>query len=184
MTEDLKFGMFTEEGNLEVQRLVRRAERALLEHCLIGEVTQVLKEGFADDPTHRDRIAALLRFASTHDGAVGQTVSLRDYVGRMKGGQDKIDKSVEQKAEIIATKPVESEAEARKLAIEIFEGIAKDMVKANASVPGLPDIRSGTVLQIDGVGDRFSGRYFVTSTTHSIGDSGYTTQFECRREEI
>jgi Bacteriophage probable baseplate hub protein len=101
-----------------------------------------------------------------------------------KGGQDKIDKSVEQKAEIIATKPVESEAEARKLAIEIFEGIAKDMVKANASVPGLPDIRSGTVLLIDGVGERFSGRYFVTSTTHSIGDSGYTTQFECRREEI
>jgi phage protein D len=57
-------------------------------------------------------------------------------------------------------------------------------VKANASVPGLPDIRSGTVLLIDGVGERFSGRYFVTSTTHSIGDSGYTTQFECRREEI
>jgi phage protein D len=101
-----------------------------------------------------------------------------------KGGQDKIEKSVEQKAEIVATKPVESEAEARKLAIEIFEGIAKDMVKGTGSVPGLPDIRSGTVLEIDGLGDRFSGRYFVTSTTHSIGDSGYTTQFECRREEL
>jgi len=101
-----------------------------------------------------------------------------------RGGQDKINKSVEHKAEIIATKPVESDAEARKLAIEIFEGIAKDMVKATGSVPGLPDIRSGTVLQIDGVGDRFSGRYFVISTTHAIGDSGYTTQFECRREEL
>jgi uncharacterized protein len=101
-----------------------------------------------------------------------------------RGGQDKIDKSVEQKAEIIATKPVESDAEARKLAIEILEGIAKDMVKANGSVPGLPDIRSGSVLQIDGLGDRFSGRYFVTATTHAIGDSGYTTQFECRREEL
>ena len=101
-----------------------------------------------------------------------------------KNGQDKIDKSVEQKTEIIATKPVESDAEARKLAIEILEGIAKDMVKGTGSVPGLPDIRSGTVLQIDGLGDRFSGRYFVTSTTHAIGDSGYTTQFECRREEL
>jgi uncharacterized protein len=101
-----------------------------------------------------------------------------------KGGQDKIEKSVEQKAEIIATKPVESEAEARRLAIEIFEGIAKDMVKASGSVVGLPDLRAGSVLQIDGLGDRFSGRYFVTSTTHAIGDSGYTTQFECRREEL
>lgn len=101
-----------------------------------------------------------------------------------RGGQDAIDKSIEQKAEIIATKPVESNAEARKLAIEILEGIAKEMVKATGSVPGLPDIRAGTVLQIDGLGDRFSGRYFVVSTTHAIGDSGYTTQFECRREEI
>ena len=39
-------------------------------------------------------------------------------------------------------------------------------------------------MNIDGVGTRFSGRYFVTSTTHTIGDSGYTTQFECRREEL
>jgi len=65
-----------------------------------------------------------------------------------------------------------------------LEGIAKEMVKGNGSVAGLPDIRAGTVLMIDGLGDRFSGRYFVVSTTHAIGDSGYTTQFECRREEL
>ena len=54
------------------------------------EFGQVMKEGLADDPAHRDRIAALLRFASTHDAAARQTVSLRDYVGRMKDGQEKI----------------------------------------------------------------------------------------------
>jgi phage protein D len=101
-----------------------------------------------------------------------------------RGGQDAIEKSIEAKEEVIATKPVESPEEARKLAIEVLQGIAKEMVKATGSVPGLPDIRSGTVLEIDGLGDRFSGRYFVISTTHTIGDSGYTTQFECRREEI
>ncbi len=56
--------------------------------------------------------------------------------------------------------------------------------RRTGSVPGLPDLRAGTVLEIDGLGDRFSGRYFVASTTHTIGDSGYTTQFECRREEV
>jgi phage protein D len=101
-----------------------------------------------------------------------------------RGGQDAIEKSIEAKEEVIATKPVESQEEARKLAIEILEGIAKDMVKASGSVVGLPDLRAGTVLEIDGLGKRFSGRYFVMSTTHSIGDGGYTTQFECRREEI
>jgi phage protein D len=101
-----------------------------------------------------------------------------------EGGQADIDKSFKDKAEIIATKPVESEAEARILAREILEGIAKDMVKGNGSTVGLPDLRAGVVLQIDGLGERFSGRYFVTATSHTIADGGYATQFECRREEL
>ena len=101
-----------------------------------------------------------------------------------KGGQDDIDKAFKDKAEVVATKPVESEAEARILATEILEGIAKDMVKGHGSTVGLPDMRAGVILQIAGVGERFSGRYFVTATTHAIADSGYTTQFECRREEL
>jgi len=40
------------------------------------------------------------------------------------------------------------------------------------------------VVFIRGLGDRFSGRYFVTGTTHTIGGSGYTTQFQCRMEEV
>ncbi|MEK6279402.1 MAG: hypothetical protein AABN95_03535 [Acidobacteriota bacterium] len=101
-----------------------------------------------------------------------------------EGGQADIDKSFKDKAEIVATKPVESEAEARILAKEILEGIAKDMVKGTGSTVGLPDLRAGVVLTIEGLGKRFSGRYFVTGSTHSIADSGYTTQFECRREEL
>jgi len=50
----------------------------------------VLKEGVGEDFSNRDRIAKLLRFASTHDEAAGQTVSLADYLSRMKEGQDKI----------------------------------------------------------------------------------------------
>ncbi|MCQ8896364.1 molecular chaperone HtpG [Limnobacter humi] len=54
------------------------------------EFGQVLKEGMGDDPANKDRIAKLLRFASTHNDSDAQTVSLADYVGRMKEGQDKI----------------------------------------------------------------------------------------------
>jgi len=101
-----------------------------------------------------------------------------------RGGQSAIDSAIEAKAEIVASKPVSSEAEAHRVALQILEGIAKEMVKGTGSVTGLPDIRAGTVLEIDGLGARFSGRYFVVSTTHAFGDSGYTTQFECRREEL
>ncbi|MGB3740875.1 MAG: molecular chaperone HtpG [Castellaniella sp.] len=51
---------------------------------------QVLKEGMGEDPANKDRIAGLLRFASTHADSPAQTVSLADYIGRLKEGQDKI----------------------------------------------------------------------------------------------
>jgi len=54
------------------------------------EFGQVLKEGIGEDATNKERIAKLLRFASTHNDNDAQTVSFADYVGRMKEGQDKI----------------------------------------------------------------------------------------------
>jgi molecular chaperone HtpG len=51
---------------------------------------QVLKEGVGEDHANQERILKLLRFASTHSDSVEQTVSLADYVSRMKEGQDKI----------------------------------------------------------------------------------------------
>jgi len=54
------------------------------------EFGQVLKEGIGEDATNKDRIAKLLRFASTSNDNADQTVSFEDYVGRLKEGQDKI----------------------------------------------------------------------------------------------
>jgi len=50
----------------------------------------VLKEGVAEDNANRERIAKLMRFASTHNNDDMQNVSLDDYISRMKEGQDKI----------------------------------------------------------------------------------------------
>ena len=55
-----------------------------------SEFGQVLKEGIGEDAANKDRIAKLLRFASTHNESDAQNVSLADYVSRMKEGQDKI----------------------------------------------------------------------------------------------
>jgi molecular chaperone HtpG len=54
------------------------------------EFGQVIKEGVAEDYANRERIAKLLRFVSTHSDSDEQTISLTDYVGRMKEGQEKI----------------------------------------------------------------------------------------------
>ncbi|MDR3213816.1 MAG: molecular chaperone HtpG [Azoarcus sp.] len=54
------------------------------------EFGRVLKEGVGEDFSNKEKIASLLRFASTHADTADEAVSLKDYIGRMKEGQDKI----------------------------------------------------------------------------------------------
>jgi molecular chaperone HtpG len=51
---------------------------------------KVLKEGPGEDFANKEKIAGLLRFASTHTDTDAQVVSLQDYIGRMKEGQSTI----------------------------------------------------------------------------------------------
>jgi molecular chaperone HtpG len=55
-----------------------------------AEFGNVLKEGPAEDYANKEKIAALLRFASTHNEGNEQSVSLAEYIERMKEGQEKI----------------------------------------------------------------------------------------------
>ena len=55
-----------------------------------SEFGRVMKEGVVEDFANRERIAKLLRFASTHADSEAQSVSLEDYAKRVKNGQDKI----------------------------------------------------------------------------------------------
>ena len=54
------------------------------------EFGQVLKEGIGEDSGNKERLAKLLRFASTTADGEAQSVSFAEYVARMKQGQDKI----------------------------------------------------------------------------------------------
>ncbi len=51
---------------------------------------QVMKEGPAEDFDNREKVANLLRFSSTHTNDAEQNISLKDYIGRMKEGQETI----------------------------------------------------------------------------------------------
>ncbi|WP_432719600.1 molecular chaperone HtpG [Jeongeupia wiesaeckerbachi] len=55
-----------------------------------NEFGKVLKEGVGEDIANKDRLAGLVRFASTANEGDEQNVSLADYIGRMKEGQDAI----------------------------------------------------------------------------------------------
>lgn len=107
-----------------------------------------------------------------------------------EGGQKQLEDSFKERKEIVATQPIATRQEATRIARETLERIAKGLLTASGSTVGLPDLRAGSVIVVDGMDrrtssrKRFNGRYFVTATTHTIGDGGYTTQFDSRREEI
>jgi molecular chaperone HtpG len=54
------------------------------------EFGRVFKEGLVEDLPNKERLAKLLRYASTRDDSAAQTELLAEYVGRMKEGQDTI----------------------------------------------------------------------------------------------
>lgn len=85
--------------------------------------------------------------------------------------------------EIVTDHPVQTQAEAKDLARKIMLQIAQGLVEGKGKTVGVPDLRSGVKVQLKGLGNRFNGKYLVTSTTHTIGEGGYTTEFSARMEE-
>jgi phage protein D len=100
--------------------------------------------------------------------------------------------ALSQKIEIVVDRGFKDPNEAQQVALKTLRQLAQGFVEAKGKTIGLPDLRAGSKvricmnpLDIDPTRppvDRFSGIYSVTETTHSMSDSGYTTDFSCRME--
>ncbi len=84
--------------------------------------------------------------------------------------------------EVVVNEPHYTRQQAKRRAQAILSERLKQLVEANGTTVGLPDLRSGQRVRIRGFGTRFSGTYFVIKTTHTLNDSGYVTKFTARRE--
>lgn len=73
-------------------------------------------------------------------------------------------------------KPKEAEAMAQALCNEL----GGEFVYADAKAEGNPKIRVGQVINLEGMGDRYSGKYYVTETRHFYSQRVYTTDFSVR----
>jgi len=77
---------------------------------------------------------------------------------------------------------VESEDQAKALAIAELKRANKDILGGTLEIVGDPLVAPGMNIAIAGVGKKwFSGRYYVTGAKHSLSDGGYTTTLEVRR---
>ena len=78
--------------------------------------------------------------------------------------------------DIVIDAPVASVEEARELAIALLRERAYQFITGTGRIAGLPELRPGDVLEIHGIGRRFSGNYFVTRVEHTLGESGFFTR--------
>ncbi len=61
---------------------------------------------------------------------------------------------------------------------------ALGFVQGDGATIGTPELVARTVIELKGLGKKFSGKYYVTSTTHTIDASGYRTTFSVKRDAI
>lgn len=85
------------------------------------------------------------------------------------------------KEERIVDRVVQSQDEAKRLAIELLTETASEFLTGSGEAMGEPLIRPQTNLELTGLGARYDGVYYVTKTDHVYGAAGYTTSFDVER---
>lgn len=137
---------------------------------LNGQVTRVIVSG--QHPTNRERFEgeATLGAETRRDGA--------------RCGPEVAKAALGERIERISNAPVSSQKEAEMLARAVYNERANGFVTGSGATIGLPDLRVGKLILLDGLGDNFSGQYYVDQVTHAINSSGYQTSFMLKRNAI
>lgn len=112
---------------------------------------------------------------------IGRATNPQDtpQVGEQRSGGNAAKRAfnIESK-EIIVNRPVATQAEADALAQSICDEMGNAFIQAEGTCIGNPAVHAGAIVELKGIGQRFSGRYRITRAVHRYDSSGYTTHFE------
>ena len=100
--------------------------------------------------------------------------------GGGENGPSAIQTRFQDREDVVVDQPVTSQQEAKSLAIALLRERAYSYITATGQVIGIPDLRPGDNIEVQGLGKRFSGQYYVTKVEHTLGNSGYMTSFTVR----
>lgn len=130
---------------------------------LRNQVSEVIVRG--QHPTTRELITA-------RAGAGDETQRL----GR-QSGPEIVEELFGPRSRTIDHIPVGSQQEATGLARAELSRQAMQLITGHGATIGLPDLRVGATITLEGLGPRFSGVYAIVQVTHTINQSGYQTEF-------
>lgn len=105
---------------------------------------------------------------------------LNGTMGGKKTGPEAGDAAFGAATVTVVERPVATQNEADLLAHGLLNELALEYVRAEATVVGDPTLHAGDVVELDGLGTRFSGLYYLTRVRHVLHD-GYLTHLEARR---
>jgi len=103
--------------------------------------------------------------------------------GRQSGGQ-RLQAGAGEEAIERVRRPVYTQQEADNLAKSILMQITEGFVKGSGECLGLPELRAGKNVVLEGLGSKFSTRYYVEKTNHNISSSGYRTTFNVKEPTL
>lgn len=115
----------------------------------------------------------------TGKAAVGKEGGI---MGGSTSGAKAVKKSFGESSHTIVNQPVSSKEEADQMALGQFTNMAIAYITGEATCQGNPNLRAGKVIEIAGIGKRFSGLYYLSSVEHLYTKTqGYQTSFNVRR---
>lgn len=165
----LRFQSPQNEGN---GALTLRREVDLLEFSVrlstIGQVEEVIVQGW--NPSDKTEFVA--------NSVAGNERPMRGA----DSGPTRVRSVFSGSSDTAVNTPVQSQSEADQLANGRLREIALRYIEGYGVCIGRTDLRAGQLIEIEGLGTRFSGSYYVTSTEHSYKpNTGYRTSFSVRR---
>lgn len=103
-------------------------------------------------------------------------------MGGMVTGPSAVDRAFGVSSTDLVTWPIFSLAEAERMALGQFNEMALAYITGDGVCYGRTDLRAGNMVQLEGLGETFSGMYRITSVTHTITPGrGYETYFTYER---
>lgn len=146
----------------------------------LGQVTELEVRGW--DPTDKRELVGRARIGDEPRAMPGGSAVGSAPAPAPDSGPQHTRRAFEQVASARVEAPVQSQQEADAMARRGFAEMALRFIRAEGVSIGQPQLRAGAVVQIDGLGERFSGHYYLTSTEHAFGRrGGYRTRFCARR---
>lgn len=135
----------------------------------VQQVSEVSVRGW--DPKEKKEIVG--------QAAIGDEVSTMDG---QDSGSALTDAAFGAAIGAVTERPVMTQAEADQLAKAKFNNTVLSLIQGEGSCLGRTDLRSGKVIKIEGIGERFSGSYYITSVIHRYSpQDGYFSNFTVRR---